>query len=141
MVECSTCGKEIDEKTAIQLTIRGKPSFFCDETCLNYSTPIKTITHRILSKVVLNKTFGEFIAIVTGIGGIAYTLQGTAHRALTLDTVSAIATITAFIGGIEHLRSLREHNLLKKAVLYIGIGVLITIAIIVWYFGFRLNQI
>ena len=139
MVKCSTCGKGINTKTAIQLTLGKPPLFFCDETCLSQSIQIKTLTRRTLAGVVLNKTFGEFLAIVSGLGGIAFTLQGTAHRALALDTISAITAITAFIIGIEHLRSLREHDLLKKAVLFIGIGVLLSITLLVWYFGFSLN--
>jgi len=58
-----------------------------------------------------------------------------------MDTVSAIAAIAALVVGIEHLRYLKEHNLLRRAVLFIGIGILISIAVLVWHFGLRSNHI
>jgi hypothetical protein len=141
MSKCSICGKEIDEKTAFKLTMNERTRYFCNESCLSDFPPTRTLSRRILSSVVLNKTSAEIIAIGTGIGGIVYTLQGIANGALLMDTVSAIAAIAALIVGIEHLRYLKEHNLLRRAVLFIGIGILICIAILVWHFGFRLNHI
>ena len=73
----------------------------------------------------------EFVAIGTGIGGIVYTLQGVTESALKLDTLSAIAAIAALITGIEHLRYLKEHDLLRRAVLLIGIGIIVSTAILV----------
>ena len=134
MVKCSECGKEIDEKKALKLTINGEKHYF-------HPHHVRNIAQRILSRVVLTKTSAEFVAIGTGIGGIIYTLLGSADRALVMDTLSAIAAIAALFVGIEHLRYLKEHDLLRRAVLLIGVGILITIAILVWHFGFRLNQI
>lgn len=141
MVECSACGKEIDEKAAVKLTVKGRTYHFCDESCLSNFHMIRHQARRILSSVVLNKTFAELVAIGTGIGGIAYTLQGVAYRALVMDTLSAVAAIGAFIVGVEHLRYLREHNLLGKAVLLAGIGITLAVVLIVWHFGFILGQI
>ena len=134
MIKCSECGKEVDEKKAVKLTIDGKRHHF-------HLHHVRNVSQRSLSRVVLNKTFAEFVAIGTGIGGIVYTLQGVAESALVMDAFSAIAAIAALIVGIEHLRYLKEHDLLRRAVLLIGIGILISIVILVWNFGFRLNQI
>jgi hypothetical protein len=134
LVKCSECGKDVNEKKSVKLTIDGKRHDF-------HLHHVRNVAQRSLSSVVLNKTSAEFIAIGTGIGGIMYTLQGVAESALVMDTLSAIAAIAALIVGIEHLRYLKEHDLLRRAVLLIGIGILISIAILVWHFGFRLNQI
>ena len=141
MVECSVCGREIDERAAIKLTVKGRTYHFCDESCLGNFHIVRRQARRVLSSVVLNKTFAELVAIGTGIGGIAYTLQGVAFRALVMDTLSAVAAIGAFIVGVEHLRYLREHNLLGKTVLLAGIGIILGIVLTVWHFGFILGQI
>jgi len=94
-----------------------------------------------LSHIVLSKAFAEIVAIGTGVGGIAYTLLGFTDRALIMDTFSAIAAIAALFVGIEHLRYLKEHDLLRRATLLLGGGILFTIAILVWHFGFHLNPI
>lgn len=57
--------------------------------------------------------------------------------ALVIDTLSARAAITALFVGIEHLRYLKEHDLQRRAVLLIGLSIIVTVAIIVWHFGFR----
>ena len=130
LVECSSCGKEMDEKTATRLTIDGKTHHF-------HLHHVRNVSLRILSSVVLNKTFAELIAIGTGIGGIAYTILEIPDSALMMDTLSAIAAIAALFVGIEHLRYLKEHDLLRRAVLLIGLGILAIIAILVWHFGFH----
>ena len=130
MVKCSECGKNVEEKEAVQLTIDGKIQHF-------HLPHVKKLTHRVLSKVVLTKTSAEIIAIGTGISGIAFTLQDLAERALVMDTLSAIAAIAAMFVGIEHLRYLKQHNLLRRTVMLIGTGILIVISILVWHFGFR----
>ena len=134
MVKCSHCGEEVESKQTAKLVIEGKTHHF-------HFHHIKSLTQRILSGVVLSKTFAEVMAIGTGIGGIIYTLMGFADRALIMDTLSALAAITALIVGIEHLRYLKEHGLLGRATLLLGAGILITIAILVWHFGFNLNNI
>lgn len=95
-------------------------------------------TLRNLLSTVLVKTFFEFIAIGTGIGGIIYTLQEDATRALIMDTLSALSAILAFIVGMRKLRFLRQHNLLKRATILVAIGALISITIIVWHFKFHI---
>jgi hypothetical protein len=87
--------------------------------------------------MVLNKAFFEFLAIVTGIGGVYYTLFEVGNRTLLMDTVSVITAIAAMIIGVEHLRYVEEHMLVKRAVLMTGFLILTLIAIIVWHFGFR----
>ena len=131
-MKCSECGKEVDEKEAVELAIDGRKHYF-------HSYHVKKITQRILSKVVLSKTFAEVLAIGTGIGGIFYTLQNFAERALVMDTISAIAAIAALLVGVEHLRYVKEHNLVRRAVTLMGIGILMVITILVWHFGFRLE--
>ena len=90
-----------------------------------------------LSSIVLNKTFFELLAIVTGIGGIYYTLFEIGNRALLMDTFSVITAIAATIIGVEHLRYVEEHMLVKRAVLMFGVLILTLIVLNVWHFGFR----
>ncbi len=141
MVECSVCGREVDEKAAVKLTIEERTYNFCNESCLGSFHVVRHQARGTLSSVVLNKTFAELVAIGTGVGGIAYTLLGVVYRALVMDTLSAVAAIAAFIVGVEHLRYLKEHNLVGKAVLLAGIGIILAVVLIVWHFGFFLGQI
>ena len=132
MVKCCECAKEVDEKKAVKLTIDGKRRYF-------HLHHVRNVTQRRLSSVVLSKTSAELVAIGTGIGGVVYTLQGVTASALVMDTLSAIAAIVALFVGIEHLRYLKEHDLLRRAVLLIGISIIVSIATLVWQFGFRWN--
>ncbi len=100
---------------------------------------MKRPTHRDLLSVVLSKAFSEIFAIGTGIGGILYTLQGIAPRALSMDALSAIAAIVSFVIGIGNLRYLKEHDLLRRAVLLPGLGTVMSIAILAWHYGFHLR--
>lgn len=129
MAKCSACGKEIDEKTGVKLALNGETHHF-------HLHHVRSVSLRILSSVVLNKTFAELLAIGTGLGGIIYTILEIPGNPLVMDTLSAIAAIAALFAGIEHLRYLKEHGLLRRAVLLIAIGILITIAVLVWHFGF-----
>ena len=94
-------------------------------------------TLRNLLRAVLRKTFFELVAMGTGVCGIAYTLQEVSTRALVMHTLSVIAAITALIIGVENLRFSKTHNLPKRAMLSTGLGIIISIAILVWYFGFH----
>ncbi len=132
MVKCSECAKEVDEKKAVRLTIGEKRHYF-------HFHHVRNVAQRSLSSVVLSKTSAELVAIFAGFGGIVYTLQSGVEIALVMDTLSAVAAITAFFVGIEHLRYLKEHDLLRRAVLLIGLSIMVIVAIIVWHFGFRLN--
>lgn len=140
MVKCHICGKEVDDDKALKVTVSGKTHYFDTEEHLNQFQPIKSIS-RILSSVVLSKTSAEIVAIGTGLAGVFYTIQALPTQALLMDTFSAMAAIAALIIGIEHLRFLREHNLMRRAVLLLGIGILIIVAVIVWNFGFRFEQL
>ena len=112
-----------------------KPSFAFDKF-LHIKSKSKT-----LSSVILSKTSAEIVAIGTGLGGIFYTILGVTGRALIMDLFSAIAAIIALVIGIEHLRYLKEHNLMRRAILLLGIGILLVISILVWNFGFLVNQL
>ena len=140
MVKCHICGKEVDDDKALKVTVSGKTHYFDTEEHLNQFQPIKSIS-RILSSVVLSKTAAEIVAIGAGLAGVFYTIQALPTQALLMDTFSAMAAIAALIIGIEHLRYLREHNLMRRAVLLLGIGILIIVAVIVWNFGFRFEQL
>ena len=100
---------------------------------------VRNVAQRSLSSVVLSKTSAESLAILAGIVGIVYTLQSVVEIALVMDTLSAVAAISALFVGIEHLRYLKEHDLQRRAVLLIGISIIVSVAIIVWHFGFRLD--
>lgn len=139
MIKECACGKELTEKSAsVKVTIKDKTHYFCSESCLASFYATKRPTQRALISVVLSKTFAELLAIGTGIGGIAYTLVEVTNRALIMDTFSAITAIAALIIGVENLRYLKEHDLLQRAVLLAGLGIVISIAILVWHFGFHL---
>ena len=137
MVKFSVCGKEIVEKPSTSITMDNKTYNFCNKKCLSDFHPLRRLTQRKLSRVVLNKTSAELLAIGTGLLGIIYALQDTVFRALVMDALSVIAGIAAFVVGIEHLRYLKEHDLLRRGALLIGVGIMIAIAILVCHFGFR----
>lgn len=139
MVKDPVWGVELDKETAnIKADIRGKTYYFCSESCLSKFHSVGHPTQRTLLSVILSKIFFELVAIGTGIGGIAYTLFEATNRALIMDTLSAMAAIAALIIGVENLRYLKAHNLLKRAVLLVGLGIIISIAILVWHLGFHL---
>jgi predicted acyltransferase len=138
MAKCAFCGREVDKEKSLKITVGGKTYYFDSEEHLNKFVPVKT-TSRTLASVILSKTSAELVAIATGLGGIFYTILGVTDRALIMDLFSAIAAIVALVIGIEHLRYLKEHNLMRRAILLLGIGILIVIAVLVWNFGFRLN--
>lgn len=58
-----------------------------------------------------------------------------------MDTISALAAIGALVIGIEQLKYLREHNLVRRAILLVGIGILLVVAIVVWLFGFGFGSL
>ena len=140
MAKYTICGKEVDEETGLELMYGGKTHYFDRIEHMDKFLHIKTVS-RTLSSVILSKTSAELVAIGTGLGGITYTILGVTNRALIMDLFSAIAAIIALVIGIEHLRYLKEHNLMRRTVLLLGIGILITISILVWNFGFLVNQL
>jgi hypothetical protein len=86
---------------------------------------------------VLNKTLFEVFALVTGLGGVYYSLRPMEPRALLFDTVSAVSAIVALIIGVEHLHYVEEHKLLSRAIVFIAVIVLLSITMVVWIFGFQ----
>lgn len=135
MVKCHVCGKEVDDKKAFKLTINGRTHYFDTKQHLNQFQPITSVS-RTLSSVVLNKTSAELIAIGAGLAGIYYTILAQSTQALLMDTLSTLAAIVALVIGIEHLKYLKEHNLMRRAILLAGSVILILLVSIVWIFGF-----
>jgi hypothetical protein len=137
-VKCEFCNREVEEQDVkYRLTVGDRTLNYCGLGCLRSAEPLADIRHVSISSIVLNKTFFELFAILTGIGGVYYTLFEIGNRALLMDTVSVITAIAAMIIGVEHLRYVEEHMLIKRAVLMSGILILTLIVLIVWHFGFR----
>jgi hypothetical protein len=88
--------------------------------------------------MLFNKTFAEALAIGTGLAGIAFTMQDFTSRALFMDTLSFIAAVSAMLMGLNHIRYLKKHFLIKKMVLCVGIGVLIVMPLFILTFFFGL---
>jgi len=120
-IRCSICNKATEEEEVkFKLTMNGEPLNFCCLNCLHKSKPFESFEHVQLSSLVLNKTVFEILAILTGLGGVYYTLFETRTNALFMDTISVLAAIAAMIIGIEHLRYVEEHKLVGRTVLLIG---------------------
>jgi len=151
LVQCSECGKEIKDNSAVRLEINGREHYFHSHHVKNASfnnileerkkKRFLRIPPRTLLRVIFNKTFAEAVAIGTGLGGIMYTLLDLTLRALFLDTISFIAAVTAMLIGLEHIQYLQKRFLVKRVVTCVGIGVVILMILLVWHFGFRSNQI
>ncbi len=136
-IRCSICDKVTGkEEEKIKLTIDGETLNFCCLHCLHESKPFESFGYMRLSSLVLNKTIFEILAILTGIGGVYYTLFETGTNALFMDTISVLAAIAAMIIGVEHLRYVEEHRLVGRAVLLIGFIVISSILLFVWLHGF-----
>jgi len=140
MEKCAYCGKKVVEEKSLKLMVGSKIHYFDNRGHLDKFLHIESRSQT-LSSVILSKTSAELVAIGTGLGGIFYTILGLTERALIMDLFSALAAIVALVIGIEHLRYLKKHNLMRRAILLLGIGILITLAILVWNFGFRVNQL
>jgi hypothetical protein len=135
-MSCSICGKELSNQS-IKLEKDGIIHLFCCQNCVYNSPEMENYTHRSLSEIVLNKTLFEVLAIITGFGGVYYTLFETANRALILDTVSVATALLALFIGIEHLKYVEEHNLLKRAVVFLSFVTITSFLMLVWHFGLR----
>lgn len=137
MVKCAFCDKEVDEHEVKFSFSLGKKTYnICSLSCLYKSDLFEGFKHRSMSSLVLNKTLFEFFAILTGFGGVYYTLFEAGNNALIMDTISIVAAIAAMIIGVEHLRYVKEHGLIKKAVLFIGLTIVASIIIFVLLHGF-----
>ncbi len=132
------CGRRVGpEDGRIKMEMDGKTYYFCSRSCLNRFISEDQPSQRSLLSIILSKIFFELVAIGTSVIGILDLLQGTEVRALVMHTASAIAAIMAFIIGVENLRFMREHDLLRRAVLFLGAGILIFILVLVWHLGFH----
>ena len=137
MSQCAVCGNIIDSNSPdYNLTVNGETYFVCSSDCLFKSEPMIDFKHLSLSTLVLNKTLFEILAIITGFSGVYFTVYETGFMALLMDTVSVIFALAAMVIGIEHLRYVEEHQLVKKAVLIIGIAIILIFLIFVWQTGF-----
>lgn len=136
-IPCSFCGKMVEEdKIKFRMTMGGEPLNFCGLSCLYESKPFESIKHSSLSSLILNKTIFEVLALITGLGGVYYTLFETGNIALLMDTISVLAAIAAIIIGIEHLKYVEKHRLVGRTVFLIGFIVISSILLSVWFYGF-----
>jgi hypothetical protein len=117
-----------EEDVKFRLTVGGET--------LSFYSRAREFRHISLSSLILNKTVFEFLAIVTGLGGVYYTLFEAGSNALMMDTISVMAAIAAMIVGVEHLRYVEEHRLVGRAVLLLGTIILLSILLFVWLHGF-----
>ena len=135
-MSCSLCGKELTDHS-ITVEKDGVAHVYCCPNCLFDSPDMEKYKHRNLSEIVLNKTLFEVLAIITGFGGVYYTLFETANRALILDTVSVVTALLALFIGVEHLRYVEEHDLLKRSIVFMSIITITGFLMLVWHHGFR----
>ena len=133
MVQCVVCGKEIEPDEAdYTLNFGGKTYYYCGLECLYESKPLENIRHRKMSALVLNKSLFEVIALITGLGGVYYTLLESATKALIMDTFSVVSALAAMMIGVDHLKYVREHNLIHRTVVFTSIVVILVFVIVVW---------
>jgi hypothetical protein len=136
-VKCAFCGKMVEEKDVkFTMTVGDETLSFCTTDCIYKSEPIEAFRHISLSSLVLNKTVFEFLAIVTGLGGVYYTLFEAGSNALMLDTISVMAAIAAMIIGVEHISYVEEHRLIGRAIFLLGAIILLSVVLFVWLHGF-----
>ena len=139
-MSCSSCGKDLtDHKITVEKN--GASSLYCSPICFNQDTENNTFKHRYLSEIVLNKTLFEVLALITGLGGVYYTIydsiSGFHNAALVLDTISVATALIALFIGIEHLRYVEEHQLIKRGVIFFSIVTITVFIMLVWHYGFR----
>ena len=74
-VKCTFCGKELDEnEVKFKITFGKQICYFGTKDCLSKSELGKNISRRSLIHLTLNKTFFELFVIITGLGGMYFTL-------------------------------------------------------------------
>ena len=137
MSTCTLCGNTLSEDESIVIERNGLTQKYCCPNCLFESNTFEKYKHRSLSSLVLNKTLFEILAIMTGFGGVYYTIFNIAKRALIMDTISVVTALSALFIGIEHLRYVEEHNLLRRVLVFLSILTLASFTIIVWHYGIR----
>ena len=129
------CGKEIEPGEAdYTLKVGGKTYYYCGLECLYESEPLEKVRDKNISALVLNKSFFEVMALITGLGGVYYTLIESATNALIMDTFSVASALAAIMIGIDNLKYVREHNLVHRSVVFSSIVVITVFVIVVWSF-------
>ena len=116
---------DLDDHDDFTIKVEGKTYHYCSHEHLSTSETVRS-----LSSLVLNKTFFEVFALVTGLGGVYYTLWPTEPRAPLMDTVSIVSAFAALVIGVEHLRYVQEHRLLGRVITFLSTIVLLAIALI-----------
>ena len=135
MVQCLVCGNEVDPEDAeYTLKLRGKTYYYCGLECLYKSEPLENLRHQNISALVLNKSFFEILAVITGLGGVYYTLIEAASKALLMDTISVASAMAAIMIGIDHLKYVKEHNLAHRAIVFSSIVIILSFILLVWSF-------
>lgn len=137
MSTCVVCGESIAGEEGITIERDGETHRFCCPSCMFESDTFDGYRHRSLSSLVLNKTLFEVLAIITGFGGVYYTLFDIARRALIMDTISVATALAAIFIGVEHLRYVEEHNLVKRALFFLSIITITGFALLVWHYGLK----
>ncbi|HID91446.1 TPA: hypothetical protein EYP44_05760 [Candidatus Bathyarchaeota archaeon] len=77
--------------------------------------------------IIYEKVVYEFIAVVTGMAGVLYTIMGVSDKAVIMDSFSVIAGVIALVMGIEMLPHLRRYKMLRRTVLWAASGVVFSI--------------
>ena len=111
-----------------------KFTYFLEESENEYVHKFLAAPRRLLHVTLLNKTFAEMIAIGAGFGGIIYTIRELTLRAIFLDAISFTAALIALLMGMGHIRFLQRRHLLSRIILSVAIGVIVTMALVVWHF-------
>jgi hypothetical protein len=140
-MSCNVCGKELSNQY-ITVEQDGEIHRYCCPKCLYEDPIIEKYKHRSISEIVLNKTLFEVLAIITGLGGVYYTIYeatiaGFHDAALVFDTISVATALLALFIGVEHLRYVEEHDLIKRAVIFLSIVTITIFLMLVWHHGFR----
>jgi YHS domain-containing protein len=135
----SVCGQELGESTTkVKVEVEGKTYYFCGVSCASKFLSQQQSSQKSLLGVILSKITLEIIVVQFELNGIIFALQGNESRALLMTTLAVIVAILALFVGIRNLRLLKTHHMLKRAVLLLGIALAISIAFLVWHFGFHL---
>lgn len=121
-----------------KLEIDGKTYYFRGPSCASQFLSQTYPSQKSLLGVLLSKITLEIIVVQFELNGIVYALQGNESNALIMATLAVIVAILALFVGIRNLRLLKTQYLLRRALLLFGIALAISIAVIVWHFGFHL---
>ena len=108
-----------------------KTYYYCGLDCLYKAEPLEKIRHRNISTLVLNKSLFEVVVLITGLGGVYYTLIDSASSALLMSTLSMVSALAATMIDIDHLKYVREHNLAHRAVVFSSLVVMLSFILVV----------